>query len=145
LQQQLDLLKQKAQICSNIENNNITSDNIDWRDLAKLKNNALEKKIELRHEQANELAEQQYSEDLLTTLLEQSYNEKEKLCLSLEIKTDQKSPENETQKRMEFQIQQINDNTKDIPQTIEEIVEQWYLLCNFEQHKELNERFANLL
>jgi len=144
-QQQLDLLKQKSEVCKQIENNTGTINQESWEELAKLKNNALEKQIEQRYKQAIRLAEQKYPEEQLSELLEQTYQEKEQLCLNLEILTDKQSPDEEAQKRLEFQIQQMNGNIDNIPQTIDEIITQWYLLADFEQHQALKDRFESTL
>jgi DNA repair protein SbcC/Rad50 len=144
-QQQSELLKQKAQLCSDIENNKKASSDEDWESLAKLKNNALEKQIEARFIQAGKLSEQSDSQELLEELLETSYTQKEQLCLNLEVLTDQESPDEESQKRLEFQIQQMNGNAVNLPKTVQETIIQWYLLPDFEQHSSLKERFLKIV
>ncbi|MFK5985366.1 MAG: DUF349 domain-containing protein [Pseudomonadota bacterium] len=135
---QLELLQQKADICRAVENNQTESAEQDWNVLESLTDKSLEKAILKRFQEAQKMLEEPLSQQQLKIL----YKEKEQLCLSLEVISGKNSPDEDAQNRLKFQIEQMNNKTKqDTMQSIEEIILQWTLLADLEQHNSLTQRF----
>lgn len=104
----------------------------------------MEKQIQGRYDFAKKIFTQKILPAQLEQVLAENYQQKEHLCLSLEVLTGQQSPDNEEQKRLEFQIEQMNSSVAVNNLSMDEIVDQWHVLANFKQHTALEERFNNI-
>lgn len=158
-EQQLEiiLLKQKAELCSQLEaldsedQEKLNTINDQWLALAALPQ-ALEHKIQERFQQAVD----NMSQDK-TALQESEQQKKQQFCLKYEILTGKNSPGDQQQARMEMQVELLNSNlgnhnkqsSANEPATDKisayQLQQQWYLISNYTQDNDLQERFEQLL
>ncbi len=134
---ELDLLKQKAALCIEVEINNEVPVESDWQEviqakwlaLSKLQNQDLETAIEQRFQQAQQkLLANEKSVNLA------GLKEKETLCVRMEILAGIESPAEATKARLAYQVARlnaaINDGQKEVKrpqQKVEEMEQLWYL------------------
>ena len=151
-QQEIDRLKQKAKLCTQLEA--LESDepaqidiiNQQWRELASL-TPSLENKIQRRFDQALKNITQDK-----TSLKETEQQEKQQFCLKYEILTGKNSPEDQQNARMQMQVELLNSNlgqhnpdTKSHDYSPCQLQQQWYVMSNYSQNKDLQARFEKLL
>ncbi|MDX2504900.1 MAG: DUF349 domain-containing protein [Gammaproteobacteria bacterium] len=156
-EQQLELIKQKADVCTRIESSlDITDENIsqlqeqfrkEWQNFTSLPH-ALEARLNIRFENALQSV-QADKEALRLTEREK----KQQFCLKYEIFLGKDSPLEEQQTRMEMQVELLNSNLgqnraedSSANQTSPfELQLQWYEMSNYTQDNALDKRFMNLL
>ena len=150
---QLEIIRQKADLCTQLENTDNTTDAViedfrsQWHAIESLPS-TLELLLQKRFEQALENINKDKN-----TLIEQEIINKRHFCLKSEILLGKESPENEQQLRMETQVELLNSNLGHHPGEeldIEHISDfdlqlQWFEFSNYSQDQELEERFNQLL
>lgn len=152
-QHQLDLFRQKADLCTQLES---SSDNTDetindfesqWQQLEKLPN-GIETLIQNRYENALH-----HINDDKASLIESELIKKHRFCLKHEILLSKDSPEKDQQQRMEMQVDLLNSNLgshggddSDSEHLNDfDLQLQWYEMSNYSQDQPLEERFNLLL
>ncbi len=150
--EQLELLQQKAHLCSQIELASATDEEVEvkaieqqWKELAALSDKTLDKAIQKRFADAL----QNYSGPSKATTedirADENLLKKREICIKYEILTDQQTPEPDQELRLKIQIQLINEKevfAGDPPYTL---IQQWFLIPDHHSHKELNLRFQGLM
>jgi|GEM_PF-2395440 len=155
LQGQLELLQNKAALCSELElfdhsknnlDDKLTEYNEQWQNLAELDNSENEKAINRRYQQALEMLT---NTDLREQVISNSLQLKESLCLRLELATGHQSPEENSQSRMELQVQKLNSAMKNQDDFQDDdknkLLIQWLLQPSFEEHTNLQQRFFTII
>jgi len=151
--EQLDILKQQADLCTEIEgteihNSNANSDfNERWESLT---SQLIDRTLLSQRFQAA-LDSEKSDKD---TLIQLELKEKASFCLKYEILLGKETPDEELQTRMEMQVELLNSNLgknrteegSDKAQiTPFELQCEWYEYSNYSNSKSLQERFEKLL
>ncbi len=149
--QEIELLKQKAELCSQLEaiesEDQAVIEDIEqqWRALDALPA-SLEQAIQNRYQNALKNIEQDHKE-----LIENEQQLKQQFCLKYEILTGHPSPEEQQKARMAMQVELLNSNLGHHNDTSENsytpylLQQQWYVMSNYSQDKALQARFEALL
>lgn len=153
-EQQLALLRQKAQLCTRIESMTDNSEtqiqqlNAQWQELETLPS-ALETRIKKRFEAAMHTLHSQ--ESAKETLKASELQHKREFCLKYEVLLGHESPKELQQARMEMQVELLNDNlghnraeTDEHKIQALELHMQWYEITNYTQDAGLEQRFNQL-
>ena len=141
--QQLDLLKNKAALCVQIEQKapmSLSEIETTWTGYDKLENAELEAAIEQRYQQAC-AGTTKFSEDALKL--------KDKMCVRMEILAGIDSPAESSETRLAYQVERLSatfhgDKIKSVNPQIEaeEIEQKWYLTAAPPSILRLEERFS---
>lgn len=149
--QEIELLKQKANLCSQLEaiessdQSAIKDIEQQWQALDALPA-SLEQAIQNRYQSALDHIKQDHKE-----LIENEQKKKQQFCLKYEILTGHPSPEDQQQARMAIQVELLNSNLGHHSETTEnsitpyQLQQQWYVMSNYSQNKALQDRFEALL
>lgn len=151
--QQLVLLKQKAELCNQVElTNNASEENKkqfqeQWQTISALPQ-AIEARIKHRFDNALQVMANN-NESLKATELKQ----KQDYCLKYEILLGKESPAEVQKQRMEMQVELLNSNlgnkkteaANDNQITSIELQLQWFEMSNYTQDSDLEERFNRLI
>jgi len=150
-QQQLQLLKQKALLCAELEDNSTEVNELEsfqqrWDELEKLSDSQQEYDIQGRFQQALQIIN---DIELKERLMEESHNVKESLCLRLELITGNQSPEENSQSRMELQVQRLNSAINDKEDFRDDDINRlqtlWLMQPRFPEHDSLEKRFFAII
>ncbi len=147
-QEQLELLKTKAALCTCLERaeaghtDELTRVQADWEALESLHNNGLEKKIEQRFQTAVAHIQGEQVFDASTNVSDQ----RRLLCIRLELLSGQESPASDRELRMSYQVERLSramsgDNVES-PLEAQNIIEAFYLLSPAQEDDGLEIRFA---
>jgi hypothetical protein len=157
--EQLELIKQKAELCTHLESASNDSEDVleqlkaDWSELAKLPHE-LEAQFQQRFDKAlNTLSSSADSEQRREALIQAELEEKNTFCLKHEILSGKHSPEQFHHERMALQVELLNSNLghHNTEEHIEhalndfELQVQWHLMSNYSQDSELENRFQQLI
>ena len=149
--QQIERLKQKAELCSRLEAiesaDQAVIEDIEqqWQTLDALPT-SLEQAIQNRYQSALEHIEQDHKD-----LIEKEQQQKQQFCLKYEILSGHPSPEDQQQARMAMQVELLNSNLGHRSESAEnsitryQLQKQWYVMSNYSQDKALQARFEALL
>jgi len=152
-EQQLDLLKQKAELCTQVEAMPDTEEETStqlqekWQQLSPLPH-SLDSRLNKRFENALSSAAKDKE-----AFKQKELETKQQFCLKHEILLGIDSPEEDQQARMEMQVELLNSNlgqnrndeAQDSQASSYELQQQWYSLTNYTQDKSLEKRFIKLL
>ena len=161
-QEQLNLVKQKADICSEIESlsslGDTTGDTGDdkdvvqqltqkWRELENLPA-LIEVDMNSRFEHSLKIAQSDEALSSRDNLIQEEIFQKQQLCLKYEIISGKDSPADAHQARMEMQVELLNSNMGLQNNNFispSEFQMQWYKLTNYSQDEVLEKRFLDLI
>ncbi|MCK5663817.1 MAG: DUF349 domain-containing protein, partial [Thiotrichaceae bacterium] len=156
-QEQLEVLehiKEKAQICTQVEQQTIISDEEyslfyeqiqqQWKTINLPL--AVDSELSTRLNQALEVVQSEPSIEQINSLKDEELKLKQEFCLKYEILTGKESPAENENSRMQMQVELLNSNMGQIQHIPTfDIQLQWYKLSNYTQDNELEERFKQLL
>lgn len=154
-QEQLRMLKEKADICSEIESlSNAGDDEKDviqqlthkWGELKHLPA-AIEADMKSRFEQSLKTVQSDEALAGRDDVIQEELFQKQQLCLKYEIITAKDSPAADHQARMEMQVELLNSSMGHNNSIISpsEFQIQWYKLTNYSQDSVLEKRFLDLI